>query len=363
MEFNDVRLQYQSLREEIDRAVAGVLSGGRYILGPASHAFEDEFARYCHTSNGIGVGSGTDAIAIGLRAIGVELGDEVLVPAVSAAATAMAVVSIGAKPVFVDISAADFNMDPSLALECRSSRTRAVVPVHLYGMPARLKELASLRLPMLEDAAQAHGSDATWGRCGSFGVAAAFSFYPTKNLGAYGDAGMIVTSDAGIAERARLLRNYGQRENYSSITFGQNSRLDDIQAAILSAKLRKLDQWNSRRRTIAKAYRDAFSELPIGMQEEYGSSNCHLFAIKCAERNKLRAYLEAQEIPTLVHYPIPLHRQEAFAEFGPSRCPVADRFCSQVLSLPLHPAMSAGEVERVISAVREFFARREKKGE
>jgi dTDP-4-amino-4,6-dideoxygalactose transaminase len=357
VDFNDVRLQYESLRDEIDAAIQSVLGGGRYILGPVVSAFEEAFARYCRTQDAIAVGSGSDALVIALRAFGVGPGDEVLVPAVSAAATAMAVTQLGAKPLFVDVSAEDFNIDPTLCVERKTSRTKAVVPVHLFGMPARLKEIARAGLPILEDAAQAHGSDANWGRCGSFGRAAAFSFYPTKNLGAYGDGGMVVTSDSNIAKQSRLLRNYGQHENYAADILGQNSRLDEIHAAVLQVKLRKLEQWNSLRRAVAAKYRAAFRELPVGLQAETGSSNYHLFVITTPQRDKLRAHLAELNVPTLVHYPIPLHRQKAFAKFSPARCPNADLLCSRVLSLPMHAFLSDGETNRVIEAVTEFCKR------
>jgi dTDP-4-amino-4,6-dideoxygalactose transaminase len=357
MDFNDVRLQYESLRDEIDAAIRGVFGSGRYILGPAVSTFEEAFARYCRAQDAIAVASGSDALVIGLQAFGVGPGDEVLVPAVSAAATAMAAAQLRAKPIFVDVSPEDFNIDPALCMERKTSRTKAVVPVHLYGMPARLKEIARLGLPILEDAAQAHGSDANWGRCGSFGRAAAFSFYPTKNLGTYGDGGIIVTSDSNIAKQSRLLRNYGQHENHASDILGQNSRLDEIHAAILQVKLRKLEQWNRLRRAVAARYRAAFRELPLGLQADTGSSNYHLFVITAPQRDKLRAHLAELGIPTLVHYPIPLHRQKAFAEFSPHRCPNADLLCSRVLSLPMHAYLSDGEVNRVIEAVTEFFRR------
>jgi dTDP-3-amino-3,4,6-trideoxy-alpha-D-glucose transaminase len=353
--FNDVQLQYESLRDDIDRVVQQVLAGGRYIFGPAMRAFEEEFARYIRAAEGIAVGSGTDALIIGLRALGVGPGDEVLIPALSAAATAMAVTAAGAKPVFVDVSPEDFNIVPEQCLERKTSRTKAVIPVHLYGMPARLREISKTGVPILEDAAQAHGSSAKWGRCGTFGRAAAFSFYPTKNLGAYGDGGMLVTSDAVLAHQARLLRNYGQRENYSSDILGTNSRLDELHAAILRVKLRRLEQWNNRRRTIAAKYREAFRELSMGMQAETGTSNYHLFVITCPERSKLRAHLEELNIPTMVHYPIALHRQRAFAEFQPAHCPNADVLCSRVLSLPMHPFLTDVEVDKVIDGVRGFF--------
>src|SRR5688572_24700856 len=309
IEFNDVRLQYEDLTDEISSAVSGVLSSGRYILGPSLEAFEDEFARYCRSASGIGVASGTDALRIALAAVGVRPGDEVLVPAVSAAATAMAVTQLQATPIFVDVSPDDFTMDAADAMNKKSSRTKAAIPVHLYGMPARLKELSALRVPLIEDAAQAHGSDASWGRCGSFGSAAAFSFYPTKNLGAYGDGGMIVTSDRAIAERAHLIRNYGQRENYSSEILGDNSRLDELHAAILRVKLKKLDVWNSRRREIAGLYRKEFAGLPVRLQREQGRSNYHLFVVATPERDALRQHLQSQDIPSAIHYPIPLPRQ------------------------------------------------------
>jgi dTDP-4-amino-4,6-dideoxygalactose transaminase len=267
----------------------------------------------------------------------------------------MAVAAIGAKPVFVDVSLDDFNIDPARCLEGKTTRTRAVIPVHLYGMPARLKEISKAGLPILEDAAQAHGSYAGWGRCGAFGQAAAFSFYPTKNLGAYGDGGMIVTSDTALANKCRLLRNYGQRENYSSEMLGENSRLDELHAAILRVKLRRLDEWNNRRREVAAKYREAFRDLPIRLQAETGASNCHLFVITTPDRNKLRAHLDELGIPTMIHYPYPLHRQNAFAEFQPARCPNADLLCARVLSLPMHAFLTDVEVDRVIDGMREFF--------
>jgi dTDP-3-amino-3,4,6-trideoxy-alpha-D-glucose transaminase len=358
MEFNDVRLQFDLLRDELDAAITSTLTGGRYILGPSVQRFEEAFAHYCGAAHGIGVANGTDAISIGLQAIGVRPRDEVLVPAISAAATAMAVVQIGAIPVFVDVSPNHFMMDPKAAFEQMTPRVRAIVPVHLYGMPAPLKELAEIGAPVLEDAAQAHGSRASWGRCGSFGSAAAFSFYPTKNLGTYGDAGMIVTSSQSLADRCRLLRNYGQRESYSSEIIGRNSRLDEIHAAILQVKLKRLDSWNRRRAAIAAAYRSAFADLPLTMQAETGTSNYHLFVVVTSQRDRLKDHLRSLNIPSLVHYPISLPRQKAFADFSPARCPNADMICSRVLSLPIHGSMTDSEVERVIDGVRQFFPKR-----
>jgi dTDP-4-amino-4,6-dideoxygalactose transaminase len=278
----------------------------------------------------------------------------------------MAVTQLGAVPIFVDVHPEDFTMDPADAMEKRSSRTKAAIPVHLYGMPARLKELSALRVPLIEDASQAHGSDASWGRCGSFGFAAAFSFYPTKNLGTYGDGGMIVTSNADTARQARLIRNYGQRENYASEVLGDNSRLDEIHAAILRVKLKRLEAWNRRRREIAASYRSAFAELPLAMQKETGRSNYHLFVIASAERDTLRQHLASQDVPTAIHYPIPLHRQKAFESIRAARsrsCLNAEQLCSRVLSLPMHAHMANHEVDRVIAGVRSFFAGRRQTNE
>jgi dTDP-4-amino-4,6-dideoxygalactose transaminase len=292
----------------------------------------------------------------------VRAGDEVLVPAVTAAATAMAVTQLHAVPVFVDINPEDFTMDPGDAMNKRSARTKAAIPVHLYGMPARLKELSALRVPLIEDAAQAHGSEGSWGRCGSFGTAAAFSFYPTKNLGAYGDGGMIVTSNVEISRQARLLRNYGQRENYSSEILGDNSRLDELQAAILRVKLKRLDNANRRRREIATIYRSAFAELPLATQKETGRSNYHLFVIATSERDALRRHLLAEDVPTAVHYPIPLHRQKAFENLRTStrssHCPNAEQLCGRVMSLPMHAHLAPHDVTRVIDSVRSFYKKR-----
>jgi dTDP-4-amino-4,6-dideoxygalactose transaminase len=354
MEFNDVRLQYKLLKLDIDGAVSDVFEDGRFILGPQMRLFEEEFAQYSGTTHGVAVASGTDALSIGLKACGIGEGDDVLVPAISAAATAMAVIAAGARPVFVDVSSDTFTMDPSSAADRKTRRTRAILPVHLYGMPARLNELSELNIPILEDAAQAHGAAGEWGKCGSFGIAAGFSFYPTKNLGGYGDGGMLVTSDESVAERAALIRNYGQRQTYSSEIVGQNSRLDELQAAILRIKLRKLDSWNNRRREIASLYRGGLKNLPVQMQVETGKSNYHLFVITSPYRDALRKHLSAQGIPTLVHYPIPLHCQTAFKEFNLGMCPNAERLSNTVLSLPIHAHMSDEDVEQVIERIAAF---------
>lgn len=358
MEFNDVRLQYEALRNEIDSAARKVFEDGQYILGPRVQSFEEEFARYCGAAHGVGVASGTDALVIALKTLGIGPGDGVLVPAISAPATAMAVVLAGARPVFADISPATFTMAPQSAAERKTAQCRAVIPVHLYGMPAPVQDISNATgLPVIEDAAQAHGSDGAGGRCGSLGVLSAFSFYPTKNLGTYGDGGMVVTMDGVLADAARLLRNYGQRRNYDAERLGFNSRLDELHASILGVKLRMLDRWNERRRTVASTYRGAFEDLPVRLQQETGRSNYHLFVLSTERRDELRAFLKSEDIPSLVHYPAPLHRQGAFQQFDPDPCPEADRLASTVLSLPMHAHLSGGDIDRVIHCVRVFFGR------
>ncbi len=355
VEFNDVRLQYRTLQNAIDRAIAEVFDAGVFILGPQVAAFEREFAAYCGAPHGVGVASGTDAIELVLESIGVGPGDEVIVPALTAAATGVAVLARGATPVFADVSERTFNIDPASVADRRTAKTRAIVAVHLYGTPAPVDELTGLGLPVVEDAAQAHGSRTAAGRAGTLGTAGAFSFYPTKNLGAYGDGGMVVTADESIADRIRLTRHYGQPDGGASIVAGVNSRLDELQAAILRVKLGMLDTWNARRREIAAFYRAALDGLPLVMQEEENGSmgNAHLVVVRTAERDELRRFLSARSIPTLVHYPVPLHRQKTFRSSHP--CPNAEAIASEVVSLPAHPHMKASDAEHVASLIREFF--------
>lgn len=355
IEFNDVRLQYRSLRKAIDRAIAEVFDAGVFVLGPQVAAFEREFAAYCGAPHGVGVASGTDAIELVLESIGVGPGDEVIVPALTAAATGTAVVARGATPVFADVSERTFNIDPASVAARRTARTRAIVAVHLYGTPAPVEELSGFGLPVVEDAAQAHGSATGTGRTGTLGVAAAFSFYPTKNLGAYGDGGMVVTRNGSIADRVRLTRHYGQPDGGGSVVAGVNSRLDEIQAAILRVKLPTLDTWNARRREIAATYRAALEGLGLAMPEENEGStgNSHLFVVRTSRRDELRRFLAARSVPTLVHYPVPLHRQKTFRSSDP--CPTADAITSEVLSLPIHGHMETSGAEEVASLIREFF--------
>jgi len=360
------RIPFMRLRPEaedraaIDAAIRRVLDRGWFVLGPEVQAFEEAFAHATGAAHAVGVGTGTDAIALVLRAIGIGRGDEVITSPLSAAYTALAVMMVGARPVFADIDPRRLTLDPAAVEAAIGPDTAAILPVHLYGQPADMTSLAALAerhgLAIVEDCCQAHLATASGRRVGSFGVAGAYSFYPTKNLGALGDGGAITTDDAQLAERLRRLRNGGQTDRYHHADPGINSRLDDIQAAILGARLRRLDEWTTRRRTLAAMYRRALAgagaaEVP---PECDAGHVYHLFTVRSPRREALRAHLAAAGIETLIHYPIAIPRQPALAAESPAHCPVADRVCEEILSLPLYPAMPDWHVAEVAGRIREF---------
>jgi dTDP-4-amino-4,6-dideoxygalactose transaminase len=353
------REQYAAHREEIREAIERVLDGGRYILGPEVDAFEREFAGYCDVSHAIGAGSGTEALHLALAAIGVGPGDEVVTVAHTAVATAVAIRLCGAMPVFADIDARTYTMNPDDAERAITPRTKAIVPVHLYGQPADLDAISSIAtkhgIPIVEDCAQAHGALWNGRRVGSIGAIAAFSFYPTKNLGAVGDGGAVVTSDGELAKRVHLLREYGWAERYVSHIEGWNSRLDELQAAILRVKLRYLDADNERRRALARRYDEGLREtgvrLPVTRAEARPVH--HLYVIAAERRDELQAQLRERGVGALVHYPVPIHRQPAYAAMSPRPLPETDRAASSVLSLPMYPELAEGEQDTVIQAVRD----------
>ncbi|MBI3891756.1 MAG: DegT/DnrJ/EryC1/StrS family aminotransferase [Candidatus Wallbacteria bacterium] len=362
---SDLKRQYAEISAELHAAVDRVFASGWFILGPEVEAFEREFAAYHQVSHAVGVANGTEAIHLALRAMGVGPGDEVLIPDNTAFPTAVGVTSCGATPVFVDVDPLTSNLDPA-AIEARvTSRTKAVVPVHLYGFPADLDPILALcerlGLALVEDACQAHGTGYKGRRVGTFGRMGCFSFYPSKNLGAYGDGGAILTNDAGLAEKLRMLRNYGQTRRYYHATTGINSRLDELQAAMLRVKLGRLDGWIEKRRRLACKYHGALAGLPveIPLMPPIGFHTYHLFVVRCPERDRLAQHLAGRGIGTLIHYPVPLHLQEAFTPMGHKAgdFPVTERLAGQILSLPLFPEMADEELERVANAVREFYAR------
>ena len=344
---------------DVEGAIKRVLDRGWFVLGPEVDAFEREFAAACGTPHAIGTGTGTDAIALLLRAVGVGSGDDVITTPLSAAYTALAIVMIGARPVFADLDPERLTLDPAAAERAITPRTAALLPVHLYGQPADMPALAALAqrkgLALVEDCCQAHLATCAGRPIGTFGAGGAFSFYPTKNLGALGDAGAVITGDAALADRIRRLRNGGQADRHRHIDTGVNSRLDEIQAAVLRARLPRLQKHTATRRAMAAAYRRQLADAPVHVPRELDQGHVyHLFPVRTNMRSALQAHLTAAGVETLVHYPIPIPRQQAFAPFDPSDCPIADRICDEVLSLPMHPRLGASELSLVAEAVRSF---------
>lgn len=359
--FLDLTRQDRELREELGRSFSSLLERGRYILGPEVEALEAEMAAFCGTAHGVGVASGTDALVLALRGLGIEEGDEVILPALTAPPTAVAVSLAGAVPVFADVDPRTLTLDPSSAEERITPRTRCLLPVHLFGRPADLHALSKLAeqhgLLLVEDCAQSHGATLDGKSTGSFGAAGCFSFYPTKNLGAYGDGGMVVTSSGDLARELRCLRDYGRVERDLLAKVGPNSRLDELQAAFLRLKLRRLPEWNRRRRELARRYLEAFADLPLGLPEcrEGEEHVYHIFAVTCDRRDELRRHLQGEGVETAIHYPLPVHLQPPFRDCPGPPCPVAEEASRRVLSLPLYPHLTREEQERVIEAVRAFF--------
>jgi dTDP-4-amino-4,6-dideoxygalactose transaminase len=344
-----------ALRAAIDR----VIDRGWFILGPELEAFEREFAEATGGAHAVGVGTGTDAIALILRALGIGPGDEVITTPLSAAFSALAIMMAGATPVFADIDPQRLTIDPAAVEAAVSPRTRAILPVHLYGQAADLVALQAITqrrgLALVEDACQAHLATCAGRPVGSFGIAAAYSFYPTKNLGALGDGGAIVTSDAALAGHLRRLRNGGQTDRYHHAEFGVNSRLDEVQAAVLRTRLPRLPGWTRRRRELAVRYRAGLRGTAVTVPPECDPGHVyHLFPILTAGRSSLQQHLTAHGIGSLIHYPVPIPRQRALAGTPPAHCPVADRVCDEVCSLPLHPHLSDADADRVIEAVRAW---------
>ena len=362
--FVDLHAQHDALAAEIDRAVREVCERGDFILGDALERFEAEFAAYIGTTHAIGVGNGGDAIELALRAAGVGPGDEVITAANTFIATVLAILAVGARPVLVDADLERYTIDPAALPSAVTSRTRAIVPVHLFGQPADVDAVLAFarrhHLAVIEDAAQAHGARYNSRRIGGFGDAAAFSFYPSKNLGAYGDGGMVVTNDDRIAEKLRLLRNYGQRAKYDHSMAGTNSRLDTMQAAILRVKLRHLDEWNAARRRHAADYADRLSARVQTPSEAAGVEHVyHLYVIEIEERDRVQQSLRAKQIATGIHYPVPVHLQAACADLGyrAGDFPVTERAAKRMLSLPMYAELSDAQIDDVAGAGVEAVTR------
>jgi dTDP-4-amino-4,6-dideoxygalactose transaminase len=363
----DLKAQYRSIRDEVLKAVEGVLEGGRYILGPEVKALEEEVAALCGVDHGVGVANGTDALVLVLDALGIGPGDEVITTPFTFFATAESISRVGATPVFVDIDPGTFNLDASELRSRITPRTKAILPVHIFGQPADMDEVMEVAkesgLWVIEDACQAIGAEYRGRKVGSLGHAACFSFFPTKNLGGYGDGGMIVTDDESLARKLRSLRVHGRtpESKYINTMLGYNSRLDELQAAILRIKLRRLKEWNEARRRKAHLYNELLQDLPIVTPVEASDRShiYHLYIIQAEERDALIEHLNRHGIASGVYYPIPLHLQEVyrFLEYGEGSLPRVEKVAKRTLALPLYPEMTEESVRYVAEVVRRFFQR------
>jgi len=348
-------------RPAIDAAIRRVIDRGWYVLGPEVEAFERGFAEAAGAAHAVGVGTGTDAIAIVLRALGIGPGDEVITTPVSAAYTALACVMAGARPVFADVDPRRLTIIPAAVEAAITPRTAAILPVHLYGQPADMRAIMAVArargLAVIEDCCQAHLATCEGRPVGSFGVAAAYSFYPTKNLGALGDGGAVTTGDASLAAKMKRIRNGGQTDRYHHGEMGVNSRLDEMQAAILAARLPLLAGWTAARRAHAATYRLLLDGADLDVPPECDAGHVyHLFPVLSPRRDALQAALRADGIETLIHYPVPIPRQPALQAQSPAPCPEADRVCARVLSLPMHPGIPEDDLRTVADAVRRLSA-------
>ncbi|MCC6499821.1 MAG: DegT/DnrJ/EryC1/StrS family aminotransferase [Anaerolineales bacterium] len=361
--FLDLKAQYGELRDELDQAYRRVMDSGWYILSDEVRAFEQEFAEYLGVKHCVGVGNGLEALQLIFMAYGIGAGDEVIVPANTYIASWLSVSYVGATPIPVEPNPLTHNVDPSRISPAITKRTKAIMPVHLYGQPTEMVEIWKLAeqhgLRIVEDSAQAHGVKYMGRLAGNLGSAAAFSFYPTKNLGAFGDAGAVTTNDDELADKIRVLRNYGSRKKYFNEVRGHNSRLDPLQAAFLRVKLTHLDEWNARRAKLASYYLERLKGLPglglpeIAPQAEHG---WHIFAITHANRDGLKSYLDERGVDTLIHYPIPPHLSDAYADLGyqTGDFPLTEKLAKSVLSLPIGPHVRQEQADHVIECVKGF---------
>jgi dTDP-3-amino-3,4,6-trideoxy-alpha-D-glucose transaminase len=359
--FGDLKRQYESIKSELDEAAARVLASGWYILGPEVRAFEAEFAAFCGVGHAIGVGNGTEALYLALIALGVGARDEVISVANAADYEPLTILQAGARPVFVDVDERTYTIEPELLEAAITPRTKAIMPVHLYGRMADMAAITAVAerhgLPVIEDCAQAHGAQLAGRVAGSIGVCGCFSFYPSKNLGALGDGGMITTDDAELAAKLRRLRMYGWEKRYHTVDSGGiNSRLDEIQAALLRVKLRHLADWNNARRQIAQRYNQLLADTSLLLPELPADAShvFHLYVVQTPQRDRLQAALQQRGVETAIHYPLPAHLQPVYQGLAePGSLPITEKLAGTVLSLPIYPELTDAEVDLVAAAVRE----------
>lgn len=346
--------QYKKIKPNIDQAIQRVLENGCYILGDEAKIFEKEFSNYVGTRYGISLNSGSDALFLAIKALNIGAGDEIITASHTFISTVDAILRNAARPIFVDIDSDTYCIDISKIEKKITDKTRAILPVHLYGHPANMEPIMEIaakhNLLVIEDACQAHGAEYKGKKVGGIGHVGCFSFYPSKNLGAYGDGGMIVTNNEEIAEKLKMMRNYGQSKKYYHDFVGINSRLDEIQAAILRVKLTYLDEWNEMRRQIAKRYNNCLknSKIVVPIEANYARHVYHLYVIRYKNRDKLRQYLLSNGVQTQIHYPIPVHRQKAYLDLGyKDYLPITETICDEIISLPLYPEIENYEITRV----------------
>lgn len=360
--FVDLKNQYQDIKEDVLSEISQALDGMQLFLGKNVQTLESDFARFCSTEFAIGVSSGTDSLHIALRACGIGPGDEVITVSHTFIATVEAIILAGAKPVLVDINPETYNMDASQLEKAITAKTKAIIPVFMYGHPADMDPIMEIArahdLKVIEDACQAHGAEYKGRRAGSLGDVGCFSFYFTKNLGAYGEGGIITTSDSDIAQRCRMLRDHGQNEKYCHALIGINGRLDELQAAVLRIKLPHLDDWLENRRDLAQAYNERLPDSIIKPQEmHWGKHVYHLYVVRTPEREQLREWLDSKGVSTGMHYPIPVHLQEAWRTSGGDELslPITESITKEILSLPIYPELTIEEVDIVCRHVQEFI--------
>ena len=361
----DLATQSQQIKAEVLESMSAVIDSARYILGQEVQEFETDFAKYCQADHCVAVANGTEALHLSLRALGIGEGDEVITAGNSFAATPFAIAHAGATPIFVDVDPSDFNLDCRLVEQAITDRTKAILPVHLYGQPARMDQLSRIadkhNLLIIEDSAQAHGAELNGQRCGSLGDIGCFSFYPGKNLGAFGDAGAIVTNSAELADELRLMRNYGQKVKNRHDLMGYNSRLDTLQACVLLTKMKHIEDWTEKRRLVAQWYREELAETDLLLPTEHDDVRhvYHLFVVRHPHRDQLVNFLADRGISCGIHYPNPLFRADPFryCVTVPDQLPTCSRLAKEILSLPMYPELTRDMVSRIAQAIREFLTK------